>query len=178
MSAYIPTNVISITDGQIYLETEAFNAGIRPAINAGLSVSRVGGSAQTKAMRKIAGPLRTELAQYRELASFAQFSSDLDKDTRDRLNHGERIVEIMKQEQYAPATLEQMILIFFAATNRFFTDTEVGEISEYQKKMVRYFERNNQEILTELRELKDISPELEVKIKDALEQFKNESQGG
>ncbi|MCL2096421.1 MAG: F0F1 ATP synthase subunit alpha [Oscillospiraceae bacterium] len=174
MSAYIPTNVISITDGQIYLETEAFNSGIRPAINPGLSVSRVGGAAQTKAMRKIAAPLRTELAQYRELASFAQFSADLDKDTSDRLHHGARIVEVLKQEQYAPSALEHMVLIFFAATSRFFTETEVEEISEYQKKMIRFFERNNQDVLDEIREKKDISPELEAKIRETLEKFKSE----
>jgi len=175
MSAYIPTNVISITDGQIYLETEAFNAGIRPAINAGLSVSRVGGDAQTKAMKTIARPIRTELAQYRELASFAQFSADLDKDTSDRLNHGERIVEVMKQGQYEPVALEYMVLIFFAATNRFFTDVEVADITEYQTKMLRYFDRDHKEILAEIKEKQDIPAELDAKIKEALAQFKKES---
>jgi F-type H+-transporting ATPase subunit alpha len=138
----------------------------------------VGGAAQTKAMRKIAAPLRTELAQYRELASFAQFSADLDKDTSDRLHHGERIIEVLKQGQYAPASLEQMILVFFAATNRFFTDTEVGDIADRQKKMIRYFENNQTGILDELRDKKDISPELEVRIKDALEQFRSDSGPG
>jgi len=178
MSAYIPTNVISITDGQIYLETEMFNAGIRPAMNPGLSVSRVGGAAQYKGLRKIAGPLRTELAQYRELASFAQFSADLDKDTSDRLHHGDRIVEVMKQAQYEPVGLVNMILIFFAATNRFFNDTEVADIAEHQKKMIRYFEREHQDILSEIKERQDLTKELEAKIKNALEQLKNESQGG
>ena len=176
MSAYIPTNVISITDGQIYLETEAFNSGIRPAINPGLSVSRVGGSAQTKAMRKIAAPLRTELAQYRELASFAQFSADLDKDTQDRLHHGERIVEILKQGQYAPVSLANMVLIFFAATSRFFSDVNVEEIGECEKKMIKYFEKNHREILDEIKEKKELPAELEAKIKDCLQKFREELQ--
>ena len=175
MSAYIPTNVISITDGQIYLETEAFNSGIRPAINPGLSVSRVGGAAQTKAMRKIAAPLRTELAQYRELASFAQFSADLDKDTHDRLHHGERIVEVLKQAQYVPIVLENMVLIFFAATNRFLNDVKIEDISEYQIKMLNYFQNNHQDILEEIRTRRDISKELEEKIKTCLSGFEKES---
>ena len=178
MSAYIPTNVISITDGQIYLETEAFNAGVRPAINPGLSVSRVGGSAQTKAIRKIAAPLRTELAQYRELASFAQFSADLDKDTQDRLHHGERIIEVLKQGQYSPVSLENMTLTFFAVTNRFFGDVNVEDIAECEKKLVRYFERTGPEILKEIREKKEISAELEEKIRESLTQFKKDLRGG
>ena len=176
MSAYIPTNVISITDGQIYLETEAFNSGIRPAINAGLSVSRVGGDAQTKAMKAIARPIRTELAQYRELASFAQFSADLDKDTKDRLHHGERIMEVMKQGQYEPVILEHMALTFFAASNRFLSDVKVEDINEYEKKVIRYFEREHRDILDEIRDKKEISADLEVKIKECLKQFKNENQ--
>jgi len=119
ISAYIPTNVISITDGQIFLEAESFNSGIRPAINPGLSVSRVGGAAQTGAMKRIAGPLRMELAQYRELAAFAQFGSDLSQDTLDRLRHGERIVEVLKQPQYRPMPVEEQVLVLFALTNRF-----------------------------------------------------------
>jgi F-type H+-transporting ATPase subunit alpha len=174
MSAYIPTNVISITDGQIYLETEAFNAGIRPAINPGLSVSRVGGSAQTKAMRKIAGPLRTELAQYRELASFAQFSADLDKDTQDRLRHGERIVEMLKQGQYAPASLENMILCFFAASERFFNDVNVEDVGEYEQKLIKYFEKNHKDILGEIKEKKELQAGLEQKLKECLLKFKED----
>jgi len=172
MSAYIPTNVISITDGQIYLETEAFNAGIRPAINPGLSVSRVGGAAQAKGMRKIAGPLRTELAQYRELASFAQFSADLDKDTQDRLHHGERIIEILKQDQYAPVAFEYMILILFAATNHFFDEVEVADILKCQQQMFQYFKDSCGDVMEEIKTQREISEELDKKIRDCLQQFK------
>ena len=176
MSAYIPTNVISITDGQIYLETEAFNAGIRPAINPGLSVSRVGGAAQTKAMRKIAGPLRTELAQYRELASFAQFSADLDKDTLSRLNHGERMVEILKQGQYAPVVAEEMILVLFAATNRLFEGVEVDRMLKWEQDLLERFrlEESHRKVMDELREKKEVSDELAETIMKYLEQFKEE----
>ena len=171
MSAYIPTNVISITDGQIYLETEAFNSGIRPAINPGLSVSRVGGAAQTKAMKKIAGPIRTELAQYRELASFAQISADLDKETRERLNHGERIVEIMKQKQFAPVSQENMILVLFAATRRFFANIKIEKIAKYERKIVECFAENHQDVLKEIRDKKELSGELENKIKEILSEI-------
>lgn len=176
MSAYIPTNVISITDGQLYLETEAFNSGIRPAINPGLSVSRVGGSAQTKAMKKMAGPIRTELAQYRELASFSQLSSDLDRDTRERLNHGERIVEIMKQKQYSPVSQEHMILVLFAASSKFFGGVPKEKIAEYENKIIAYFEENHPDILGEIRDKKVLTEELEKKMRDALEKFKNEKE--
>ena len=133
VSAYIPTNVISITDGQIYLETEMFHAGFRPAINAGLSVSRVGGAAQIKAMKKIAGPIRTELAQYRELASFAQFGSELDDDTRERLAQGERIKEVLKQPQYQPLAVEKQIVIIYAVTRKYLLDVPVERIAEFEK---------------------------------------------
>jgi len=175
MSAYIPTNVISITDGQIYLETEAFNAGIRPAINPGLSVSRVGGKAQHKAMSKIAAPMRTELAQYRELASFAQFSADLDKDTQERLRHGERVVEILKQEQFTPTSFERMIIVFFSATNRFFQNVKIEEIAEYENKIFKYFEDNHKDILQEIKDKKDISAELGEKMKECLKKFEKEN---
>jgi F-type H+-transporting ATPase subunit alpha len=174
MAAYIPTNVISITDGQIYLETEAFNSGIRPAINPGLSVSRVGGAAQAKAMRKIAGPLRTELAQYRELASFAQFSADLDKDTQERPQHGERIIEILKQDQYEPVEFEYMILILYAATNYFFKDVNVEDVLGIERQMSQYFKDSHREIMDEIKDKKEISDELEERIKECLEQFKKD----
>jgi F-type H+-transporting ATPase subunit alpha len=172
VSAYIPTNVISITDGQIYLETEAFNAGIRPAMNPGLSVSRVGGAAQYKAMRKIAAPLRTELAQYRELASFAQFSADLDKDTQYRLRHGERIVELLKQPQYTPTMFEHMILIFFAAANHILDDVNVEDIKKYEVDLIEYFEKNHADIITEIKTARDLSDDLAKKLKECLQAFK------
>ncbi|MCL1805882.1 MAG: F0F1 ATP synthase subunit alpha [Clostridiales bacterium] len=171
MAAYIPTNVISITDGQIYLETELFNSGVRPAINPGLSVSRVGGAAQYKAMRKISAPLRTELAQYRELASFAQFSADLDRDTQSRLSHGERIVEILKQEQFSPSPFEHMILIFFAATNRFLSDVAVEDVVEYEQKVMEYFKNYHSDVLDDIRDEREITPGLEERIRAALESF-------
>ena len=177
MSAYIPTNVISITDGQIYLETEAFNAGIRPAINPGLSVSRVGGAAQTKAMRSIAGPLRTELAQYRELASFAQFSADLDRDTQARLYHGERMVEILKQGQYAPVAAEYMVLILFAATNRLFDGVAVERVLEWENSLIEHFRFEHSKIMDSIKEnMKDkgIPADLAETLKELLKTFKEE----
>ena len=140
VSAYIPTNVISITDGQIYLETEMFHAGFRPAINAGLSVSRVGGAAQIKAMKKIAGPIRTELAQYRELAAFAQFGSELDDDTRERLAQGERIKEVLKQPQYQPLAVEKQIVIIYAVTRKYLLDVPVERIAEFEKGLYEFVE--------------------------------------
>ena len=144
VSAYIPTNVISITDGQIYLETEMFHAGFRPAINAGLSVSRVGGAAQIKAMKKIAGPIRTELAQYRELASFAQFGSELDDDTRERLAQGERIKEVLKQPQYQPLAVEKQIVIIYAVTRKYLLDVPVERIAEFEKGLYEFVETKYQ----------------------------------
>ncbi|MDR0469022.1 MAG: F0F1 ATP synthase subunit alpha [Peptococcaceae bacterium] len=171
MAAYIPTNVISITDGQIYLETELFNAGVRPAINPGLSVSRIGGAAQYKAMRRIAAPLRTELAQYRELASFAQFSADLDRDTQYRLRHGERIVECLKQEQFAPAGFEHMILVFFAAANRYLDEVAIEDMGEYEQKIIKHFENYHSDILEDIKETRELSEELESRMKAAFEQL-------
>jgi len=171
ISAYIPTNVISITDGQIYLETELFNNGIRPAINAGLSVSRVGGSAQIKAMKKIAGPLRVELAQYRELAAFAQFGSDLSKDTLDRLRHGERIVEILKQPQYEPLSVEQQVLLFFMLTRKYFSNVRVEQVLKISNDYLRFINDRYGDIPSEIHETKDISAELEERIKAAAEEF-------
>jgi len=172
MSAYIPTNIISITDGQIYLETAAFNAGVRPAINPGLSVSRVGGAAQVKAMKKLAAPIRIELAQYRELAAFAQFSSDLDQDTRDRLRHGERIVETLKQPQYKPMPLEHEILVLFTITNHCLDDIKLEDILDFEQRMAGYFDLWHADMMDEIRSLQEISPELEKQLLEAIEQFK------
>ncbi len=176
VSAYIPTNVISITDGQIFLESELFNSGVRPAINAGLSVSRVGGSAQIKAMKKIAGPIRIELAQYRELESFSQFGSDLDKDTLDRLNHGQRIVEILKQPQYKTLEVEKEVVILYAVTNKYLDDIALDRISEFESSFFEYVEKYHNDIFTDIRESKVISPETEDKLKEALDAFKKDFQ--
>ena len=172
MSAYIPTNVISITDGQIYLETESFNAGIRPAINPGLSVSRVGGAAQVKAMKDIAGPIRTELAQYRELASFAQFSSDLDKDTRDRLRHGERIVEILKQNQYKPMALVDEILILYAVTHYHMEDIRVEDVLDFSNKLTAYFEAWYADVLDDFKHTYVITPEIDKRLNEGMLKYK------
>ncbi len=174
VSAYIPTNVISITDGQIYLESELFNAGVRPAINAGLSVSRVGGSAQIKAIRSIAGPIRVELAQYRELESFAQFGSDLDKDTLNRLNHGQHIVEVLKQPQYKPLAVEKEVLILFAVTRNYIDDVPLPEVRRFENELFAFIETKHSKILTEIREKKVISSDLEKEIIKALDSFKKE----
>ena len=174
VSAYIPTNVISITDGQIYLETEMFNAGFRPAVNAGLSVSRVGGSAQIKAMKKIAGPIRIELAQYRELAAFSQFGSDLDADTKEKLAQGERIREILKQPQYKPLPVEYQIVIIYAATKKYLLDIPVSKIGDFEKGLFEYVDTKYPEILTNIREKKEMDDETENKLKKAIEAFKTE----
>ncbi|MDR1538979.1 MAG: F0F1 ATP synthase subunit alpha [Clostridiales bacterium] len=175
ISAYIPTNVISITDGQIYMETELFNSGIRPAINPGLSVSRVGGSAQIKAMKKIAGPIRVELAQYRELAAFAQFGSDLDKDTLDRLRQGERIVEILKQPQYKPLTVEKEVVILYAVTRKYLKDVNVEKALDFEQELLLYIEARHPEILDEIRVKGDLTEELEANLREAIESFKKET---
>ncbi len=172
VSAYIPTNVISITDGQIYLETEMFNAGFRPAINAGLSVSRVGGSAQIKAMKKIAGPIRVELAQYRELASFAQFGSELDEATKNQLAQGERIREILKQPNYKPMAVEYQIIIIFAATKKLLLDVPTEKVLEFQDKLFRFIESKHPEIAAEIRDKKEISDELAKKLTDVINECK------
>jgi F-type H+-transporting ATPase subunit alpha len=173
ISAYIPTNVISITDGQIYMEAELFNAGIRPAINPGLSVSRVGGSAQIKAMKKIAGPIRVELAQYRELASFAQFGSDLDKDTLDRLRQGERIVEILKQPQYKPLPVEKQVVILYAVTRKYLSDVKVEKSLDFEYELLNYIDTNNSEIYSEIISTGELSPDLEERLKNCIETFKS-----
>ena len=172
VSAYIPTNVISITDGQIFLESELFNAGIRPAINAGLSVSRVGGSAQIKAMKKIAGPIRIELAQYRELESFAQFGSDLDKNTLDRLNHGQRIVEILKQPQFETLEVEKEIIILYTVTKKYLDDVAIEKIADFQNQFFEYIEKNHKNILESIKTTKDLNKQTEDELINAIETFK------
>ena len=171
VSAYIPTNVISITDGQIYLEAEAFNAGIRPAINPGISVSRVGGAAQSPAMKKIAAPIRVELAQYRELASFAQFSSDLDSDTRRRLAHGERIVETLKQPQYKPYSLEREIVVLFAMTHRCLDPIRVEDVRDFELGLLAHFDLWHKDILREIRSQRKLSEALEARLLEIIEEF-------
>jgi F-type H+-transporting ATPase subunit alpha len=173
VSAYIPTNVISITDGQVYLEPGLFFAGVRPAINVGLSVSRVGGAAQTKAMKKVAGTLRLEMAQYRELEAFAQFGSDLDEATQKQLARGQRLVEILKQPQYQPMPVEKQVAILFAGTNGYLDEWPVEAISEYEKQMLEFLETKYPEILREIKETGDISDELDQKLRKALDEFRN-----
>ena len=174
VSAYIPTNVISITDGQIYLETEMFNSGFRPAVNAGLSVSRVGGAAQIKAMKKIAAPIRTELAQYRELASFAQFGSELDADTKEKLAQGERIKEVLKQPQYQPMPVQYQVIIIYAVTKRFLLDVPVEDITRFEKEFFDYLDTKHPEIPAAIAEEKVISDATEEKLVKALNDFKVE----
>ena len=172
VSAYIPTNVISITDGQIYLETEMFNSGFRPAINAGLSVSRVGGSAQIKAMKKIAAPIRVELAQYRELASFAQFGSELDADTTEKLAQGERIREILKQPQYKPMAVEYQVIIIYAATKKYLLDIAVEDILRFESELFEFIDTKYPEIPEAIRTDKEIKEETESKLVKAIEECK------
>ena len=174
VSAYIPTNVISITDGQIYLETEMFNAGFRPAINAGLSVSRVGGAAQIGAMKKIASPIRTELAQYRELAAFAQFGSELDDDTKERLAQGERIKEMLKQPQYKPMPVERQVVIIYAATKRYLLDVPVDQILDFEKELFEFVDAQYPEIFTRIREEKKLTDELSQMLDEAITQYKSQ----
>ena len=174
VSAYIPTNVISITDGQIYLETEAFNAGFRPAINAGLSVSRVGGSAQIKAMKKIAGTIRTDLAQYRELAAFAQFGSELDADTAERLAQGERVREILKQPQYQPMPVEYQIIIIYAAVKKLILDIPVEDVLRFEKGLFEFIDTKYPEIPESIRNQKVMTEETEEALKKAISEFKEE----
>jgi len=172
VSAYIPTNVISITDGQIYLETEMFNSGFRPAVNAGLSVSRVGGAAQIGAMKKLASPIRVELAQYRELAAFSQFGSELDEDTRNQLAQGERIKEILKQPQYKPMPVEKQVVIIYAATRKYLLDIEVDRILEFESGLFEYISTKYPDIFEKIREEKKLSDELEYALKKAITEFK------
>ena len=171
ISAYIPTNVISITDGQIFLEADLFHSGIRPAINVGNSVSRVGGSAQVKAMKAVAGRLRLDLAQYREMASFSMFASDLDKSTQALLARGERTTEILKQDQYKPLAVEKQIIVIFAANNGFLDPLPLGDCRRYEKDLLTFLDAHKPDLLTEIAEKKDIKGELTEKIKAALTEF-------
>jgi F-type H+-transporting ATPase subunit alpha len=172
VSAYIPTNVISITDGQIYLETDLFNSGVRPAVNVGLSVSRVGGSAQIKAMRQVAGSLKLELAQYRELAAFAQFGSDLDKATQAQLNRGKRLVEILKQDQYSPLPFSKQILIIFAGTNGYLDDIDVEQVREFETQLYTYVDTMNPGLLKAIMEKKILDDQLKADVNKLLKEFK------
>ena len=172
VSAYIPTNVISITDGQIYLETEMFNSGFRPAVNAGLSVSRVGGAAQIKAMKKIAAPIRVELAQYRELAAFSQFGSDLDADTKEKLAQGERVKEILKQPQYKPMPVQYQVIIIYAATNKYLLDIPTGDITRFEAELFEFLDTKYPEIPGAIASEKVISEKTEETLRKAIEEFK------
>jgi F-type H+-transporting ATPase subunit alpha len=172
VSAYIPTNVISITDGQIYLEADLFNANIRPAVNVGLSVSRVGGAAQIKAMRKVAGTLRLELAQYRNLAAFAQFGSELDKSSQRQLHRGERLVESLKQKQYSPLPVEKQVAILFAATNGFLDDLPVNRVLQFESEMYDALDRQENGVLAKIRETKDLKDDLVAELKKTLTELK------
>ena len=174
VSAYIPTNVISITDGQIYLEADLFNSNIRPAVNVGLSVSRVGGSAQTKAMKKVAGTLRLELAQYRNLAAFAQFGSELDRASQRQLHRGERLVESLKQKQYAPLPVEKQVALLFAATNGFLDDLPVNRVQQFEAELYDALDRQQGGVLNKIRETKDLGDDTVAELKKTLTSFKEQ----
>ena len=174
VSAYIPTNVISITDGQIYLETEMFNSGFRPAVNAGLSVSRVGGAAQIKAMKKISAPIRVELAQYRELASFAQFGSELDADTKEKLAQGERIKEILKQPQYKPMPVQYQVIIIYVATNKYLLDVDTADITRFESELFEFLDTKYPEIPKAIAEEKQISDATDELLNKAIVEFKEQ----
>ncbi|HCU70411.1 MAG TPA: F0F1 ATP synthase subunit alpha [Candidatus Moranbacteria bacterium] len=178
VSAYIPTNVISITDGQIYLETDLFYKGIRPALNVGLSVSRVGSSAQTKAMKKVAGKLRLDLAQFRELEAFAQFGSDLDENTRRQIERGRRTVEILKQDQYEPMPMEQQVSILYALTNGFVDDVVVEKVKAWENDFQKYMKSSGKEVLTLIAEKKELSEEVVASLEKAIKEFKEVYQNG
>ncbi len=172
VSAYIPTNVISITDGQIYLESNLFYAGVRPAVNVGLSVSRVGGSAQIKAMRQVAGKLRLDLAQYNELAAFAQFGSDLDKSSQAQLARGQRMVELLKQDQYVPMAVEKQVLVLFAGANGLIDDVPVEAVRRFESELIAFAERRHPEILKTIREKKIIDDAFKPQVVAAIQEFK------
>jgi F-type H+-transporting ATPase subunit alpha len=171
VSAYIPTNVISITDGQIYLESSLFNSGVRPAINVGISVSRVGGNAQIKGMKKVAGSLKLDLAQYRELEAFAKFGSDLDQSTLKTLNKGARLVELLKQGQYAPIPVERQIVSIFLGTKGYMDSIPVSDVKRFEKEAIEFFEVKYKDIFETLKKEKDISKELDAKINTAAQEF-------
>ncbi len=174
VSAYIPTNVISITDGQIFLESDLFYKGIRPALNTGISVSRVGSAAQIRAMKKVAGKLKLSMAQFRELEAFAQFGSDLDEATLRQLNLGRRLTEILKQGQYEPMPVEQQVAILYAATAGYLDDVEVKDLAKFEQQFHQYFLASGQNVLAKLKEIKDLTPEVETKLKQAIEDFKKQ----
>ena len=171
MSAYIPTNVISITDGQIYFESDLFYAGIRPAINVGLSVSRVGGAAQIKAMKQVTGRLRLDLAQYRDLAAFAQFATDLDEKTKQQIERGARMIELLKQGQFNPMSVEEQVVLFFAGTNGFLDSIPVGRIGDFEEGLLEYFNAQHKDILKKIRTEEKISDDLSRDLNKALESF-------
>jgi F-type H+-transporting ATPase subunit alpha len=175
VSAYIPTNVISITDGQIFLQTDLFNQGQRPAVNAGISVSRVGGNAQIKAMRQVAGKLRLDLAQYRELAAFAQFASDLDKATRDQLTRGEKLTYALRQPQFAPVPVEKQVAILWAATNGYLDDVESARIGEFESGFYRFLESTYEGLLPAIAEKKALDDELTGQLEKAVKEFRRQT---
>jgi F-type H+-transporting ATPase subunit alpha len=172
VSAFVPTNVISITDGQIFLEADMFNSGIRPAMNAGISVSRVGGAAQTKIMKKLSGGIRTALAQYRELAAFSQFASDLDEATKAQLNHGERVTELMKQKQYSPQSTAEMGVMLYAANEGYLSDVEINKIGDFELALLSYMHAEHGEIMKTIVATGDYNDEIETTFKAAIEKFK------
>jgi F-type H+-transporting ATPase subunit alpha len=174
VSAYIPTNVISITDGQIFLETQLFNAGVRPAVNVGLSVSRVGGAAQTKAMKKVSGTLRMDLAQYREMEVFTQFSSDLDKTTKDMLDFGDRLMELLKQPLYKPLPMYEQVILLCAANHKLLQDVPLNEVRPFRRELMDYIKAAYPEIVSEITEKKVLSPELESEIVQAVKDYKSQ----
>ena len=178
VSAYIPTNVISITDGQIYLEADLFNSGIRPAINVGLSVSRVGGNAQIKAMRQVAGTLRLDLAQYRELAAFAQFGSELDKATQAQLARGQRLTQLLKQDQFSPLPVEKQVLVIFAGTNGYLDDIDVLEVERFQRDLLAFADAHGGALLNQIATKKAIDDEIREKLKKILSEFKERFTAG
>jgi F-type H+-transporting ATPase subunit alpha len=172
VSAYIPTNVISITDGQIFLESDLFYSGVRPAINVGISVSRVGGNAQIKAMKQVAGTLRLELAQYREMAAFAQFGSDLDQATQRQLNRGARLVELLKQGQYQPLSVEKQIVIIYAGTNGYIDDLPLNALKKYEQEVFSFIESRYPDIFADILKKRELDGDLRAKMNKALEEFK------
>ena len=171
VSAYIPTNVISITDGQIFLETDLFYQGIRPAVNVGLSVSRVGSAAQTNAMKKVAGSMKGELAQYREMAAFAKFGSDLDAATQKLLNRGERLTELLKQPQYSPLLMEEQVCVIYAGTRGYLDDVATRDVTRYEAELLSFLRNDKKDLLKQIRDEKALSDSVEAGIKDALEAF-------
>ena len=178
ISAYIPTNVISITDGQLFLESELFFMGQRPAINAGISVSRVGGDAQIKAMKQVSSKIKLELAQYRELASFSQFGSDVDKDTKERLEHGQILMEILKQPQYQPVEVDHQVMIIYAAVNGYLADIDISDIKDFEKALFEHMDSIYPELGRNVAETGELAPDLEESLKDGIEDCKKEFLAG